>query len=109
MITQLRSEVGLINLTPVNGEIALSAQIPGPPLYVPGAKPPTSIPPAGLTTVSQGLNPVTGRYEIYRNGYRIAVSKTSFHAGEIAAHAALNWPNTYQPPIVTTFEAPAGA
>ena len=97
----------------MNGEISLLASaIPGPPLYtekVPGAKPPTSIPPPGQTTVTQGQNAVTGRYEIYRNGYRIAVSKTASHAAEIAGHASLNWPNTYQPPIVTTFEAPSGA
>jgi hypothetical protein len=93
----------------VEAELLGVGGIPGPPLYgAPGAKPPTSIPPAGQTSVTQGQNAVTGRFEIYRNGYRIAVAKTAVHAAEIAAHAATNWPNTYQPPIVTSFEAPAG-
>jgi hypothetical protein len=56
-----------------------------------------------------GLNAGTGRYEIYRNSYRIATAKTSFHAGELAAAASVNWPNTYQAPILTAFEAPAGS
>jgi hypothetical protein len=96
----------------VNGldpELLASGGIPGPPVYVPGAKAPFSIPPPGQTVVSQAQNASSGRYEVYCNGYRIAVAKTPFHAGEIAGAAALNWPNTYQPPILTTFEAPAGA
>lgn len=88
------------------------SKIPPPPLYQeaqPGYKPPASIPPAGQTTVTQAQNPVTGRFEIYRNGYRIAVTKSAWHAAELSAHAANTWPNTYQPPIVTAFEAPAGS
>jgi hypothetical protein len=95
----------------MNGEpeLLMTAGIPGPPLYTEKTqKAPTSVPPAGQTTVSQGQSAVTGRFEVYRNGYRIATAKTASHAAEIAAHAALNWPNTYQPPIVTSFEPPFG-
>jgi len=81
-----------------------------PPVYQnPGGKPPTSIPPPGQTSVTQAQNVVTGRYEVFRDGYRIAVAKTSFHASELAAHATNSWPNPYQAPIVTSFEPPAGS
>jgi hypothetical protein len=73
---------------------------PGPPAL--------SIPPAGLTVVSTATNAVTGRIDVFRDGFRIAVAKTSFHAGEVAAHAALAYPNPWKRPTITSFEAPAG-
>lgn len=102
---------GSEQITPTSGP-GTPASIPKPPHYqeaTPGFKAPTSVPPPGQTTVTQGgQNAATGRFEIYRNGYRIATSKTSSHAAEIAAAAAGNWPNTYQSPIVTAFEPPLG-
>lgn len=98
-------------ITPLSGP-GTPGPIPKPPHYqetTAGYKPPTSVPPAGQTTVTNpGINPATGRYEIYRNGYRIGTAKTAFHAAELAAHAATNWPNTYQAPITTGFEVPYG-
>lgn len=72
------------------------------------APPPFSIPPAGATTVSTASNAVTGRIDIFRDGLRIAVAKTAFHAAEVAAAAAVAYPNPWKAPVVTSFQAPSG-
>jgi len=72
------------------------------------APPPLSVPPTGVTTVTTASNAATGRIDVLRDGRRIAVAKTAFHAAEIAAHAALAYSNPWKIPLVTTFEAPLG-
>jgi len=72
------------------------------------APPPLSIPPAGASTVTSAANAATGRIDILRDGRRIAVAKTAFHAGEVAGHAASSYPNPWKWPTVTSFEAPSG-
>jgi hypothetical protein len=76
--------------------------------YAPG-KPLLSVPAPGQTAVTNALNANTGRYDVFRDGFRIAVSKTAFHAAEISAAAAVNYPNPWKQPVITTFEAPVNS
>jgi hypothetical protein len=81
---------------------------PGPGNEYGAGKPPLSVPEAGQSVVTNGLNPSTGRYDIFRDGLRIAIAKTAWHAAEVSQAAALNYPNPWKRPVVTAFEAPAG-
>lgn len=86
--------------------------VPGPGNeYVAGAAAPKSVPPVGLSNVSNQQNAVTGRFDVWRDGVRIAVCKTQSHANEISSHASVNWPNpnvAVSRNLVTVFEPPAG-
>lgn len=70
-----------------------------------------SAPPPGLSVVSNAPNAATGRYDVIRDGVRIAVCKTQSHANEISSAAALNYPNPnlfVSRNLITTFEPPPG-
>jgi hypothetical protein len=82
---------------------------PGPGNEYAAGKPPLSVPLAGQTTVTNALNASTGRYDIFRDGVRIAVAKTAFHAAELSQAASVNYPNPWVRPVITTFEAPVGS
>jgi hypothetical protein len=82
---------------------------PGPGNEYAAGKPPLSVPPTGQTTVTNAPNANTSRYDIFRDGFRIAQAKTAFHAAEISAAAASSYPNPWKQPVITTFEAPVNS
>lgn len=86
--------------------------LPGPGSEYAAGKPPLSVPVAGVTTVTNAPNPVTGRFDVFRDGVRIAVCKTQSHANEISAHAAGVYPNPNPATLrnqITSFEPPPGS
>lgn len=85
--------------------------VPGPGNEYAAGKPPTTVPPSGQSTVTNAVNPASGRYDVFRDGVKIAVCKTQSHANEISGHAALAWPNPNPATLmnqITSFSAPPG-